>query len=754
MDEMCVIKRDGSVQPMLFDKILHRLKTLGLLIEPVLHINYTQLVINIMDKMHDRITTSKIDELTASECAYKTSIHPDFGTLAGRIIISNNHKNTTWQFSTLNESLHKHNLINNEYYTLVTTHLPMYEKMLVYTRDYDIDFFGFKTLERAYLMQYSGTILERPQHMWLRVAIAIHKDNFVKVKETYDLMSLKYFTHATPTLFNAGTNCQQLSSCFLVAMQDDSIDGIYDTLKQCAQISKRAGGIGLHIHNIRAKGSRISGTNGVSNGIIPMLRTFNETARYVDQGGGKRKGSFAIYLSPDHADIEDWVDLKKNTGDENMRARDLFYGLWIPDLFMQKIKENKEWCLFCPYQCPGLNDVYGNEYKELYEKYESEGKYIKKIIARDLWYKILAAQMETGNPSLLFKDACNQKSNQKNIGVIKSSNLCTEIIQYSDKNETAVCNLASISLGKFVVDKKFDYEQLHYVTTVVTTNLNNLIDVNEYPTNKALANNIHRPIGIGVQGLADAFALMDIPFHSDEAIEVNKLIFETMYHAALEQSMQLAKQHGYYDTFHGSPLSMGQFQFDLWKVTPSDRYNWNELREQIVKTGVRNSLLIALMPTASTSQILGNNECFEPFTSNLYARRTLAGDFTIVNQHLVKELIQLNLWNEQLKDEIIQHKGSIQLLKLPDHIKLKYKIVWEIPMKHLINMSRDRAPYICQSQSLNLWIESPTIPILTSMHFYAWEQGLKTGIYYLRRKPKHQVQQFTIAPETCETCSA
>jgi ribonucleoside-diphosphate reductase alpha subunit len=754
MDEMHVIKRDGNIQPMLFDKILHRLKTLGLM-EPVLHINYTQLVINIMDKMHEKITTSKIDELTASECAYKSSIHPDFGSLAGRIIVSNNHKNTTPSLSTLISVLHKYNLINEEYYNLVNTHYRTYENMLDYGRDYDIDFFGFKTLERAYLMQYNGTILERPQHMWLRVAIAIHKDNMVKVKETYDLMSMKYFTHATPTLFNAGTKCQQLSSCFLVAMQEDSIDGIYDTLKQCAQISKRAGGIGLHIHNIRAKNSHISGTNGVSNGIVPMLRTFNETARYVDQGGGKRKGSFAIYLSPDHGDIEDWVDLKKNTGDENMRARDLFYGLWIPDLFMQKIKENKEWCLFCPHQCPGLNDVYGDEYKQLYEKYESEKKYTKKIIARDLWYKILAAQMETGNPSLLFKDACNKKSNQKNIGTIKSSNLCTEIIQYSDKNETAVCNLASISLSKFVVDKKFDYDLLHFVTKVVTRNLNNLIDVNEYPTEKALANNIHRPIGIGVQGLADAFALMDIPFHSDEALEVNKFIFETMYHGALEQSMELAKEHGYYDTFYGSPLSMGQFQFDLWNVTPTNRYDWNTMRGQIMKTGVRNSLLIALMPTASTSQILGNNECFEPFTSNLYARRTLAGDFTIVNQHLVKELIQLNLWNEQLKDDIIQHKGSIQALKLPDHIKRKYKIVWEIPMKHLINMSRDRSPYICQSQSLNLWIESPTIPILTSMHFYAWEQGLKTGIYYLRRKPKHQVQQFTIAPtETCETCSA
>ena len=752
MVEMYVIKRNGDIQPMMFDKILHRIKTLGLF-NPILHINYTQLVINIIDKMHDKITTSQIDELTANECAYKSSIHPDFGILAGRIIISNNHKNTSSSLSTVIGVLNEHKLINSEYYNLVTSNLDVYENMLDYSRDYDIDYFGFKTLERAYLMKYKDIIIERPQHMWLRVAVAIHKDNFIKVKETYDLMSLKYFTHATPTLFNAGTHCQQLSSCFLVAMQEDSIDGIYDTLKQCAQISKRAGGIGLHIHNIRAKGSRIDGTNGVSNGIIPMLRTFNETARYVDQGGGKRKGSFAIYLSPDHADIEDWVDLKKNTGDENMRARDLFYGLWIPDLFMQKIKENSEWYLFCPHECPGLNDVYGEEYKQLYDKYVNENKYSKKILARDLWYKILAAQMETGNPSILFKDACNSKSNQKNIGTIKSSNLCTEIIQYSDKHETAVCNLASISLPKFVTNKKFNYDKLHEVTKVVTVNLNNLIDVNEYPTEKALANNTHRPIGIGVQGLADAFALMDIPFHSDDALEVNKLIFETMYHAALEQSMELAKQYGSYATFYGSPLSKGQFQFDMWNVKPvSETYNWEKLRTEIISVGVRNSLLIALMPTASTSQILGNNECFEPFTSNLYARRTLAGDFTIVNQHLVKELIELGLWNEELKNEIIQQKGSIQSLNLPAHIKQKYKIVWEIPMKHLINMSRDRAPYICQSQSLNLWIENPTTSILTSMHFYSWEQGLKTGIYYLRRKPKHQVQQFTIVP--CETCSA
>ena len=748
---MCVIKRDGSIQPMLFDKIMHRIKTLGMM-EPPLHLNYTQLVINIMDKMHDNITTTKIDELTASECAYKSSSHPDFGTLAGRIIVSNNHKNTSELLINIANELFNSKVISENYYELLEKHTSTYENMLDYSRDYLIDYFGFKTLERAYLMKVNGQIVERPQHMWLRVAISIHKDDFVKVKESYDLMSLKKFTHATPTLYNAGTNCEQLSSCFLVAMQDDSIDGIYDTLKQCAQISKRAGGIGLHIHNVRAKGSPIAGTNGVSNGIIPMLRTFNETARYVDQGGGKRKGSFSIYLSPDHADIEDWLDLKKNTGDENLRARDLFYGIWIPDLFMERVKNNEDWSMFCPHRCPGLNDVYGEEYKHLYLNYELLGSQIKKMPARDLWFKILAAQMETGNPSILYKDACNLKSNQQNIGTIKSSNLCTEIIQYSDKNETAVCNLASISLTSFVKDKMFDFSELHHVTKVITVNLNKLIDVNNYPTEKALANKTHRPIGIGVQGLADAFALMDMPFHSEEAIELNKQIFETMYHAALEQSMELAKELGPYDTFAGSPLSLGHFQFDLWNVVPSSRYDWDTLRTQIVQHGVQNSLLIALMPTASTSQILGNNECFEPFTSNLYVRRTLAGEFIVVNQYLVKELIDLGLWNETLKNQIIEQKGSIQALDLPDTIKRQYKIVWEIPMKHLINMSRDRGPYICQSQSLNLWIADPTTSILTSMHFYAWEQGLKTGIYYLRRKPKHQVQQFTIVP--CETCSA
>jgi len=773
-NEMYVTKRNNTSEIISFDKILKRVKKLGQ--EADLNLNYTQLVIKVIEQLYDGIETSKIDELTAQQCASDITIHPDFGTLASRIVVSNNHKNTDNTFSFVVKKLYNFidkninapkPLVSNLLYNNVDKYGDQYDAMIDYNRDYFIDYFGFKTLERAYLMNIDKKIVERPQHMWMRVAVALHGENMEKVKETYDLLSQKYFTHATPTLFNAGTPRQQLSSCYLIAMQDDSIDGIYDTLKDCANISKWAGGIGLHIHNIRAAGTHIHGTNGTSNGIVPMLRNFNETARYVDQGGGKRNGSFAIYLSPDHPDIEDWLDLKKNTGDENARARDLFYGLWIPDLFMKRVKANEDWSLFCPRKCPSLSTLYGDEYERLYEEYEKSGKANRTVKARELWFKILDAQMETGTPYLLYKDAANKKSNQKNVGTIKSSNLCTEIIEYSDENETAVCNLASIALSKFINDDKtFNHKKLHEVTKVVTENLNKIIDINFYPTEKTKTSNFrHRPIGIGVQGLADAFILMDIAFHSEEAKTINKDIFETIYHAAMEKSCELAMETYPYVTFKGSPLSEGKFQFDLWGVEPSNRYKWNELREKVMKYGVRNSLLLAPMPTASTSQILGNNECFEPLTSNIYTRRTLAGEFIVANKYLMMDLIELGMWNNDIKDNIIANKGSVQHIEgIPQHIKDKYKIVWEMPMKHIIEMSRDRGAYICQSQSLNLWVEEPNYGILTSMHFIGWEQGLKTGMYYLRRKPPHQPQQFTIAPENvkleetsdheCEFCSA
>jgi len=580
------------------------------------------------------------------------------------------------------------------------------------------------------------------------------------VKETYDLMSTKKMTHATPTLFNAGMKQQQLSSCFLVGLQDDSIDGIYDTLKECANTCKRAGGIGLHIHNLRARGCHIKGTNGTSNGLVPMLRVFNETARYVDQGGGKRSGSIAIYISPDHADIEAWLDLKKNTGDEHSRARDLFYGLWVPDLFMRRVESDGEWSIFCPNRCPGLNDVYGEAYEALYAEYEKAGRAEKVMSARSLWFKILDTQMETGTPSILYKDPCNAKSNQQNLGTIRSSNLCTEIIEYSDANETAVCNLASISLPAFVVRDasgvaSVDYEALHAATQVVTRNLDRIVDINHYPTEKARrSNHRHRPLGIGVQGLADLFFQLDLAFESDGAKEVNRNVFETMYHAAMTMSVQLAKESGAYETFRGSPLSRGFFQFDLWGVSASDRYDWNHLRREVIEHGAKNSLLLAPMPTASTSQILGNNECFEPITSNIYTRRTNAGEFIVLNHYLVRELIALGKWDTSVKSSIIANQGSVQHLDLPAATKAKYKTVWEIPMRCLIDLSADRAPFICQSQSLNLFVADPNYKILTSMHFYAWKKGLKTGLYYLRRKPRYQPQQFTVEPTVCTTCSA
>ena len=814
-NEMRVTKRDGNLEDIAFDKILTRIKKLGQ--EAGIQINYSALTMKVIDQLYDKIETTKIDELAAEQCAALSTQHPDYATLSARIVISNHQKNTDPVFSNVVNALYNFTNIHGEHKPLVSNLLYDFtehfskelNEMIVHDRDYLIDYFGFKTLERAYLFKNDNKIVERPQHMWMRVAIGIHGDlnndnSLDLIRETYDLMSQKYFTHATPTLFNAGTPRPQMSSCYLIAMEDDSIEGIYNTLKDCAQISKYSGGIGLHIHNIRAKGSHIQGTNGITDGIVPMLRVFNSTARYVNQSG-KRNGSFAIYLEPWHPDVEDFLDMRKNHGDEELRARDLFYALWISDIFMERVKENGKWSLLCPNECPRLSDVYGDEFKQLYEKYEIDGKARKVVNARDLWFKILDAQMETGTPYLLYKDAVNKKSNQQNLGTIKSSNLCCEITEYSDANETAVCNLASIGLPTFVnvETKMFNYERLHEVTKVVTNNLNRVIDINFYPTEKTKRSNFkHRPIGIGVQGLADTFVLMDIPFHSEEAKEVNKLIFETIYHAALEKSNEIAIertkqiQHvlntktrfdylemvseyeyesmnqrepellGAYSSFKGSPASKGILQFDMWSKEPTNRrYDWAALKESIMKHGLRNSLLVAPMPTASTSQILGFNECFEPFTSNLYSRRTLAGEFVVVNKYLMKELIQLGFWNEQIKNNIIANSGSVQQLTiLPEHIRNKYKIVWEIPMKHVIDMASDRGAFICQSQSLNLWVEDPTYNTLTSMHFYSWKQGLKTGIYYLRRKAKHQAQQFTIEPETkekneehdeiCEMCSA
>ncbi len=747
---MEVIKRDGTKQPILFDKITERIRKLAHM-EPRLSIDIPRLVIHIINQLHDQISTSKIDELTAQECASQCANHPDFGVLAGRIVISNLHKNTSSSFYDVVCALDDAGRLNDQYASSFYEFSSSYSAMIDYSRDYLFDYFGYKTLERAYLLKVDDKIVERPQHMWMRVAISLHGTNLAKVQEAYDLMSQLYYTHATPTLFNAGTKHQQLSSCFLVAMQEDSIEGIFDTLKDCALISKWAGGIGIHIHNIRASNTPIHGTNGKSNGLVPMLRVFNETARYVDQGGGKRNGSIAVYLSPEHPDIEAWLDLKRNTGDENSKARDLFYGLWVPDLFMERVEKQESWSLFCPHQCPGLNDVYGEKYRLLYEKYEAEGKATKVVQARDLWFQILNSQMETGTPYLLYKDACNQKSNQQNIGVIQSSNLCTEIIQYSNPEETAVCNLASLSLPAFVKDGIFNYEELHRVTKIVTRNLDRIIDINDYPTEKAERSNMrHRPIGLGVQGLADVFFLMKYPFISDEASEVNRNIFETIYHAAMETSMELSKEQGAYSTFRGSPLSQGKFQFDLWGVTAL-RYDWERLRRQVMEHGVRNSLLVAPMPTASTSQILGNTECIEPITSHLYTRRTLAGEFIVVNEYLVRELMEMGKWNESVKQNIIANQGSVQQLDLPDEMKQRYKIVWEMPMKKIIDMAVDRGAFICQSQSLNLWVKDPTYTILTSMHFYGWKKGLKTGIYYLRRKAKHAPTPFTVP---CESCSA
>jgi ribonucleoside-diphosphate reductase alpha chain len=778
-NEMRVTKRNGDLETIEFDKILNRIKSTGQEVD--IHINYTSLVMKVIDQLYDKIPTTKIDELSADQCASMSSIHPDYNTLAGRIIISNHHKNTCQSFSTVMKQLYeyrdKHDkpspLISDELYTIVCQRSGELDAICDYSRDYLIDYFGYKTLERAYLMKINGRTVERPQHMWLRVSLGLHNNNMERVCETYGYMSQKYFTHATPTLFNAGTPRPQLSSCFLISMEDDSIDGIYNTLKDCAMISKWAGGIGLHIHNIRASGSHIRGTNGSSNGIVPMLRVFNNTAKYVDQGGGRRHGSFAIYLEPWHADIELFLQMRKNHGDEELKARDLFYALWIPDLFMKRVKENGKWTLMCPDECPGLADVYGDEFEELYTKYEESGKGRISIDARNLWYQILDAQMETGTPYLLYKDAFNKKSNQKNLGTIKSSNLCCEIGIFSNKEETGVCNLASIALPTFIsrdtTPPTFDFEKLHEVSKIVTYNLNRVIDVNYYPTEKTrLSNMRHRPIGIGIQGLADTFILMNMTFTSEEARKLNCDIFETIYHAALEQSMELAIAEGPYETFANSPASEGILQFDMWDVDPTNaRYDWTDMKQKIKTHGLRNSLLLAPMPTASTSQILGFNECIEPITSNIYSRRTIAGEFVVTNKYLMKDLIKLGLWNEKIKNNIIANHGSIQQIDgIPLEIKEKYRTVWEIPMRTLIDMAADRGAYVCQSQSLNLWQDDPNYNSLTSMHFYAWSKGLKTGIYYLRRRARHQAQQFTIVPdknpeiaeeeedEICEMCSS
>ncbi len=825
-----VLKRDGRKETVSFDKILKRCKNLS---NNELNINLTSLVQKIVDGLYNGITTAEIDELLAQQCASLATTHPDYELLASRILISNHHKNTDDNYLNVVKKLYNYKdihgahspIVSEELFNIVKLNHELIQGMLMYQNDYLLDYFGFKTLERAYLMKINGVIVERPQHMFMRVSIGIHGDNWNLVKETYGYMSQLYFTHATPTLFNAGTPRPQCSSCYLQAMESDSIEGIYNTLSDVASISKWAGGIGLHISNVRSSGSHIRGTNGTSNGIVPMLKVFNSTARYVDQGGGKRSGSFAIYLEPWHGDIETFLEMKKNHGDENERARDLFYALWIPDLFMERVQADKEWTLMCPDKCPGLADCYGIEFNNLYTKYESMGYGEKIMKARDLWFKILDSQIETGNPYMLYKDACNMKSNQQNLGTIKSSNLCTEIIEYSDKNETAVCNLASIALSKCIsypdlkhlnnlilytkndcnwcvlikgllkkynlkyheinlsndetkiffkkynvsslpqlfneelliggydktvksVSPRFDFVILHQLSQILTQNLNKVIDINFYPTKKTKTSNMrHRPIGLGVQGLADTFAILNIPFDSEEATQLNKDIFETIYHAAITKSIELSKINGPYSTFKDSPTSKGFLQFDLWRQKPSKRYKWEKVREDIIKHGIRNSLLIAPMPTASTSQILGNNECFEPFTSNIYVRRTIAGEFVRANKYLIKDLITMNLWNENIKNKIIADNGSIQnILGIPKRTKEIYKTVWEIPMKHIINMAADRGIYICQSQSTNLWMKNPSIEKLTSMHFYSWKKGLKTGIYYLRTKAKAAPQQFTIEP--------
>ncbi len=783
---MHVVKRDGRKEPVKFDKITARIVKMCYGLDPL--VSPEAVAMKVIEGIYDGVLTTVLDNLAAEVAASKTIDHPDYALLASRIAISNLHKETKKTFSEVMSDLYHYidpktneraALLADDVYEIIMNNKELLDSSIIYDRDFRYDYFGFKTLTRSYLMKLDGKIAERPQQMLMRVAVGIHKNDLASALKTYEMMSEGWFTHATPTLFNSGTPKPQMSSCFLLTTKEDSIDGIYDTLKSCAKISQSAGGIGLSIHDIRATGSYIKGTNGTSNGIVPMLRVFNDTARYVDQGGGKRKGSFAIYIEPWHADIFDFLDLKKNHGKEEARARDLFYALWIPDLFMKRVKENGDWTLMCPHECPGLSDTHSAEFEALYKKYESEGKGRKTIKAQDLWFKILESQIETGTPYMLYKDAANAKSNQQNLGTIKSSNLCTEIIEYTAPDEIAVCNLASLALPKYVTENgTFDHQKLYDITYQVTLNLNKVIDVNYYPVEEAKNSNLrHRPIGLGVQGLADAYIQLGYPFESQQARALNKEIFETIYFAAMTASNDLAKLEGPYQTFEGSPVSKGIFQFDMWDVQPTNRWDWNSLKEEVKKYGVRNSLLLAPMPTASTAQILGNNECFEPYTSNIYTRRVLSGEFIVVNKHLLKDLVKAGLWSKEMRQQIIAHNGSIQrIAEIPQNLKDLYKTAWEISQKAIIEQAADRGAFICQSQSLNIFMENANFGKLTSMHFYGWEKGLKTGMYYLRTKAATDAIKFTVEkdvvsstrtkemeleavacslddPDNCESCS-
>lgn len=783
---MEVIKRSGERELVMLDKITEKIELFveGLKVEPV------EITKKVASAVRDGITTKELDDLVAETAATMTVQHPDYGILAGRIAADNLQRTTLDSFVDTIEKLYNYThprnglpfpLIADDVYEIVQKHGQELEKAIDYSRDFGYDYFGFKTLEKSYLQKMDGVVVERPQHMIMRVALGIHKGDIDNVIKTYNLMSKKYMTHASPTLFNAGTTHPQMSSCFLVAMKDDSLDGIYDTLKEASLICKSGSGLAVHIHNIRSKGSFIRSNNGVSSGIVPMLRVFNETARYVDQAG-KRRGAFAIYLEPWHADVFEFLDLRKNHGKEEMRARDLFYSLWVPDLFMERIKSDGDWSLFDPAVAPGLSDVYGDEFNALYEKYEAEGKANRTVKARDLWFKVLESQIETGTPYIGYKDAINKKSNQKNVGVIKSSNLCHEIFEVSTPDETAVCNLASLALPKFAEEGKFDHQTLYEVAYQAVFNMNRVIDNNHYPVESTRRSNMrHRPVGLGVQGLADTFIKMRYPFDSEKARKLNKEIFETMYFAALNASCDLAKVEGVYETYEGSPASMGMLQYDLWGVKPSSRWDWAELKERIAQHGLRNSLLVALMPTATTGQILGNNECFEPYTSNLYLRRVISGEFIIVNKHLVRDLEELGLWNTRIREKIMMNDGSVQnIAEIPEYIRDLYKTAWELSQKTIIDLAADRAAFVCQGQSMNLFMENPNFAKLTSMHFYAWEKGLKTGMYYLRTKAAASAVKFTISqsesgeqsgeiseeqrvkdmvcsldnPESCEACGA